>query len=57
MMDKDLISKFLIVPIGIGGVYMWSKRGRTRQERTWIGIIVAYDLIALATMHWWLKTF
>jgi hypothetical protein len=57
MMNKDLISKILIVPVGIGGVYLWITRGKTHKEKTWIGIIAAYDLLALAAMHWWLKTF
>jgi hypothetical protein len=57
MMNKDLLSKILIVPIAIGGFYMWSKSGKTHRESTWIKIIIAYDLLALAAMHWWLKTF
>ena len=57
MMIKDLITKILIIPIAIGGFYMWSKSGKTLKESTWMKIIIAYDLLALATMHWWLKTF
>ena len=55
-MIKNTLIAILILPVGIGGAFMWSTSAKTTRDKRIVAAIVIYDLIVLAVFHFWLKT-
>jgi hypothetical protein len=56
-MIKNTLLAILIIPVGIGGVFMWTTSAKTTRDKRIVAAIVVYDLLVLAVFHFWLKTF
>jgi hypothetical protein len=56
-MIKNTLLTILIIPVGIGGVFMWATSAKTRRDKRIVAAIVIYDALILAVFHFWLKTF
>jgi hypothetical protein len=56
-MIKNTLLAILIIPVGIGGVFMWTTSAKTRRDKRIVAAIVIYDVLIFAVFHFWLKAF
>jgi hypothetical protein len=56
-MIKNILAAILIIPVGIGGVFMWTTSAKTTRDKPVVAAIIIYEVLILSVFHFWLKTF